>query len=73
MNFKQYAKGVKPGINRNEIYSIKLPFPTLPIQQKIVSELNILSDKIKELKQLQAGQLADMRRLENAYLREAFT
>jgi len=34
------AKGVKPGINRNEVYSIQASIPPLPEQQQIVSILD---------------------------------
>lgn len=34
------AKGVKPGINRNEVYSLVAKFPPLPEQQRIVRILD---------------------------------
>ncbi|MCP4286374.1 MAG: restriction endonuclease subunit S [Gammaproteobacteria bacterium] len=34
------AKGVKPGINRNDVYSIQCPIPPLPEQQRIVAILD---------------------------------
>lgn len=35
-----YAKGVKPGINRNDIYDIKIPVPSLQDQKNLVEKLN---------------------------------
>lgn len=51
---------------------IEIPLPNLKTQQKIVSELDELSARVAELRALQADQLADLKRLEKAYLREAF-
>lgn len=67
-----FAKGVKPGINRNEIYALKMLLPDLKIQEKIVKELDELSERVSELKNVQELQLADLRSLERAYLHEAF-
>lgn len=72
LDFTQYAKGVKPGINRNEIYSLKFYFPPVLEQKKIISKLDILSEKLKTLSELQKSQLEDFKQLEKAYLREAF-
>jgi len=40
LDLPNLAKGVKPGINRNEVYSIKIPLPPLPEQRRIVSILD---------------------------------
>ena len=72
LDFTRYAKGVKPGINRNEIYSLKFYYPSLAEQQKIVTKLDALSEKVRTLRDLQTSQLADLKSLERAYLREAF-
>lgn len=53
-----------------ETYSI--PLPPLPEQHQIVTRLDALSAKLCELRQLQAEQLEDLKKLEKAYLREAF-
>ncbi|MBI5219567.1 MAG: restriction endonuclease subunit S [Bacteroidia bacterium] len=44
------AKGVKPGINRNDVYSISVPIPPLPEQQRIVSILNEIFTDIDQAK-----------------------
>ena len=51
---------------------IKIPVPELSEQQKIVTKLDKLSEKIKNLHELQKSQLEDLKLLEKAYLREAF-
>ncbi|MEI6091940.1 MAG: restriction endonuclease subunit S, partial [bacterium] len=40
LELTKLAKGVKPGINRNEVYSISSRFPPLPEQQRIVAILD---------------------------------
>ncbi len=72
LDFTQYAKGVKPGINRNEIYSLKFNLPPLAEQRKIVVNLDTLSKKLRTLRDRETAQLADLKSLERAHLREAF-
>jgi type I restriction enzyme S subunit len=40
LNLPQYAKGVKPGINRNEIYSLPVRIPSIHEQRRIVGILD---------------------------------
>lgn len=47
---RQLGIGV-PGINRNDIYTIKIPLPPLEAQEKIVSAIESLEAKIHSLEQ----------------------
>lgn len=40
LDLPKLAKGVKPGINRNDVYSIKTTIPTLSEQKQIVSTID---------------------------------
>ncbi|PKO09784.1 MAG: hypothetical protein CVU40_07815 [Chloroflexi bacterium HGW-Chloroflexi-2] len=40
LQLQKLAKGVKPGINRNDVYAIKVDIPPLPEQQRIVDILD---------------------------------
>ena len=40
LNLRKLAKGVKPGINRNEVYGISVNIPPLPDQKRIVKVLD---------------------------------
>jgi len=40
LQLQKLARGVKPGINRNDVYSIEADFPPLPEQQRIVEILD---------------------------------
>lgn len=51
---------------------IVIPLPSLAEQKQIVTRLDALSQKLRTLHELQQSQLDDMKKLEKAYLREAF-
>jgi type I restriction enzyme S subunit len=36
LNLQKLAKGVKPGVNRNDVYALKIPMPSLHEQKRIV-------------------------------------
>lgn len=40
LDIKSLAKGVKPGINRNDVYSLTINYPPLPEQRRIVAKLD---------------------------------
>lgn len=73
LDLPQYAAGVKPGINRNQIYNIKIPLPSLAEQKKIVKKLDALSEKVKALQELQKAQAADLKALKQSILHKAFS
>jgi len=73
LNFPQYAAGVKPGINRNQIYSIKILLPSFTEQKKIVARLDKLSEKIRQLQEYQKKTESDLVALEQAILHKAFS
>lgn len=74
IDLKPYITGsAQPKLNQANLNRIKILIPPLSEQQKIVDRLDILSEKIKTLRELQKSQLEDMKKLEKAYLREAFS
>ncbi len=48
LNIPSLARGVKPGINREDVYDLKIPVPTPAQQTKIVLLLTEI-EKLKEL------------------------
>jgi type I restriction enzyme, S subunit len=72
MDLKKYATGIKPGINRNEIYKIKIPIPPLTEQKKIVKKLDALSEKVRAIRDLQSFQSENLKSLKQSILHEAF-
>jgi restriction endonuclease S subunit len=47
LELEKMIKGIGvPGINRNDIYQIQIPVPPLPVQEKLVSEVEKLEQEI---------------------------
>lgn len=72
LNLQKLAVGVKPGINRNRVYEIKIPFPPLPKQKKIVAYLDSLSEKSRAMQELQKQTAEDLKALKQSILQKAF-
>ncbi|MCE9585257.1 restriction endonuclease subunit S [Candidatus Nomurabacteria bacterium] len=73
--FDQFSAGGGPMINQITKYmldDIKLIIPPFSEQKKIVERLDTLSEKIRQMVELQKSQLEDFKKLEKSYLREAF-
>ena len=73
LNLPSYATGVKPGINRNEIYSIKVEVPPLTEQKRIVKILDEKFGAIEELKKVTEQQIVDAKELFESRLSEVFS
>ncbi|MFA7191761.1 MAG: restriction endonuclease subunit S [Candidatus Paceibacterota bacterium] len=74
---REYIKSLGSGSTFAEISGSKLKeiiifIPSLSEQKKIVTRLDALSEKIRKAVELQKSQLEDLKKLEKAYLREAF-
>ncbi len=67
------AKGVKPGINRNEVYSKIVKLPPLPEQQRIVGILDDAFDGIATAKANAERNLQNARALFESHLQSVFT
>ncbi len=72
LKLPKLAKGVKPGINRNEVYSIDVHIPTLSEQRRIVAKLDTLSAETKKLEVKYQQKLDDLEELKKAILQKAF-
>lgn len=70
MNMRQGVR--QKNLNSSMIKSLKIVIPSINEQKQIVQKLDVLSEKIKQLKELQISQLSDLKRLEKSLLREAF-
>jgi type I restriction enzyme S subunit len=46
LNIKQFVRGVKPGLNRNDVYKLPIPLPSLENQREIVEKLSSAFAKI---------------------------
>lgn len=68
LNLQKLAKGVKPGINRNDVYGLKIPMPPLPEQKRIVVILDEAFEGIDTAVASAEKNLANARELFENYL-----
>ncbi len=72
LELPKLATGVKPGINRNEVYSIKAQFPPLAEQQRIVAILDEAFAAIDRAKAKAETNRQNARALFESYLQSVF-
>ena len=72
LNLPKLAKGVKPGINRNDVYSIEFAFPPLPEQKRTVAILDELFEGITQTIATTEKNIANARELFESYLNSVF-
>ncbi len=70
LNLPRLAKGVKPGINRNDVYSIEVTVPELSEQKRIIKKLDAVFLKIENVRSNTEQKLAGLDELRNAVLRK---
>lgn len=71
-NLPKLAKGVKPGINRNDVYSISVNTPQLPEQKRIVKILDKAFTAIDKAKHNAEKNLHNAKELFESYLNGVF-
>ncbi|SHJ06644.1 type I restriction enzyme, S subunit [Tangfeifania diversioriginum] len=72
LELPKLAKGVKPGINRNEVYELEVSIPPLSEQQRIVSILDECFAAIDKAKANAEQNLKNAKELFESYLQEVF-
>lgn len=72
LNLPRLAKGVKPGINRNDVYSLDVLIPPLPEQKRIVKILDKAFAAIDKTKANAEKNLQNSRELFDSYLNKVF-
>jgi type I restriction enzyme, S subunit len=73
LDLPSLAKGVKPGINRNEVYDLPVMVPLLAEQRRIVAILNEAFEGIATASSNAEKNLQNARDLFEIYLAEAFS
>lgn len=73
LELPRLAKGVKPGINRNEVYSLPTSIPPLPEQRRIVAILDEAFAGIATAKANAEKNLQNARALFESHLNSIFT
>jgi len=72
LDLPSLAKGVKPGINRDEVYGLPIPLPPLDEQKRIVAVLYEAFEGLSRARANAEANLADARELFAATLRAEF-
>lgn len=72
LNLPSMAKGVKPGINRNDIYEKKIMLPPLSEQKRIVNKLDGLYKEIDKLIAITNSDLLAITDLMKAYVENSY-
>ena len=72
LDLPKLAKGVKPGINRNEVYNLEVCIPPLTEQQRIVSTLDECFSAIEKAKANAEQNLQNAKELFESYLQGVF-
>ena len=72
LNLQKLAKGVKPGINRNDVYSISVMIPSLPEQKLIVAILDNTFESITKAKENAEKNLKNAKEVFENYLQSVF-
>ena len=72
LDLPRLAKGVKPGINRNDVYSLSVRVPPLPEQKRIVAILDKAFSAIDKAKQNAEANLKNAKELFESYLQNIF-
>ncbi len=71
-NLTSLARGVKPGINRNDVYELEIPLPSLATQQKIVEKLDAIFAEIDRATVANEAIVKNAEALFQSYLTEIF-
>ncbi len=73
LKLQSMAKGVKPGLNRNDVYALKVRVPqSINEQRNIAQKLNKLHEQSQELERIYTKQIVDLYELKQAILKKAF-
>lgn len=72
LDLPSFARGVKPGINRNDIYSLDIIIPPISDQIKTAKKIDAMSAKTKHLAELYDNKLKLLKNLKQSMLTEVF-
>ena len=72
LDIPKLAKGVKPGINRNDVYNLDIIIPPIKTQKQIVAQLDKLQAETKKLEAIYQKKIANLEELKKSILQKAF-
>ena len=68
LELPKLARGVKPGINRNDVYALRIPLPPLREQRRIVAVLNEAFEGLDRARAHVEANIIDLDELSTRYL-----
>jgi restriction endonuclease S subunit len=71
-DLKRFVKGVKPGINRNDVYSLACHVPKLETQINVAQKLDSIAAEIKKLKNTKNSLIKNYEALKQSILQQEF-
>lgn len=72
LELPRLARGVKPGINRDEVYSIEINVPSFTEQKRIANKLDEIFKKVTKAKEAAEKNLQNSKELFESYLQSVF-
>jgi type I restriction enzyme S subunit len=72
MNLPSLAKGIKPGISRNEVYNISVTLPTLSQQKQLVSDIKKIYSELEIIRNSYKSKQIELIKLKKSMLSKAF-
>jgi hypothetical protein len=72
LSLQKLAKGVKPGINRNDVYDLEFSFPPISEQKEIVKIIEDASEQAQHLRDIYEKKLEAVTELERSIIHQAF-
>ena len=73
LNIPTLAKGIKPGINRNDVYDLRIPVPTLSEQKLVVEKILFVSKNLEIAKNSYKAKCKELDFLKQSILHKAFS
>ena len=73
LNIPSLAKGIKPGINRNDVYSIDVKIPNLGTQENIAEKLKNIDLKSTGITKTYLNKISEYHNLKSSILNQAFS
>lgn len=71
-NLTSFARGVKPGINRNDVYELEIFLPSLSEQKSIVTKLNSIFNELDKANKFYKDKSIELFKLKKSILKQAF-
>ncbi len=73
LNLPSHARGVKPGINRNDVYSLPFKLPVIEEQEATAKKIYTLCEQTKNLTEQHRNKVVTLKALKQSLLTQAFS